>query len=433
MVTSLCFQGCGFPSSTANTTQFLTVAGDIKINTVETKVQIVNRSAGRIKNMFIYINTNTVNLSTTINLRKNAANATQTVSIPSTATGIFEDTVNTDAIAVGDKINLQSIPGTGSTGTYEMDEVSFLYDATNNTVTRLCCSNDIIFSTASQTTFQSLQGNISTTSTTEVNQQCIQEQAGSFTNLGVNIATNSDTNAVTVRLRKNAANGNNTVSIAAAATGFIEDTTPHTDTVVAGDKVNSTIVTGLSTVNIAFESIAYDFISTAGYTQCIAANSGADTIALSTTKDHGLGGSLVNLVGNAPRVKTRGNFIFSLMSANIVSNTVSATTTIRFIQNSSNANQVLSIGSNASGFFTDSTNKDTTIPTDTVNYETITGGTGTSIVIGVISVWALFVAPITSTNAQINTALGQLDSSDLQNSQASLMFLGGTMSNFGGV
>jgi hypothetical protein len=64
--------------------------------------------------------------------------------------------------------------------------------------------------------------------------------------LGIFISSNTIANTSTWRLRKNQANGNQSVTITASGTGYFEDST-NQDSVVAGDEVCYQLVTGAGT------------------------------------------------------------------------------------------------------------------------------------------------------------------------------------------
>ena len=99
--------------STANTTQYWTIAGGVKPNTSANKAnsEIKFRSAGVFSGLLVKISANSVAAISTFTLQKNGSNVTNTVSVGSSATGDFEDTTHTDTIADADKMCLETAPG----------------------------------------------------------------------------------------------------------------------------------------------------------------------------------------------------------------------------------------------------------------------------------------------------------------------------------
>jgi hypothetical protein len=68
--------------------------------------------------MYVNVSANTHSTSTVITFRINGANGNQTITIPASTTGYFEDAVNTDAVVVNDDVNFQIVRGTGGSSTF---------------------------------------------------------------------------------------------------------------------------------------------------------------------------------------------------------------------------------------------------------------------------------------------------------------------------
>src|SRR3989344_6927696 len=95
----------------------------------EARTQITYRTAGTLSNLWVYVNTNNLNGSTTIITRKNGENGAQSVSFASSTTGTAEDTTNSDTIAAGDEVNYQYVTG-GTTGTISVRTITTVFAAT---------------------------------------------------------------------------------------------------------------------------------------------------------------------------------------------------------------------------------------------------------------------------------------------------------------
>ena len=80
-------------------------------------------------------------------------------------------------------------------------------------------------------------------------------------------------------------------------------------------------------------------------------------------------------------------FKFSQLTCNITSNSITGNSTINLRKNAGNAGPTLSIGANATGIFNDNTDTYTAAATDAMNYQIVTGSTGTSISISFIEVY----------------------------------------------
>src|SRR6266496_6185627 len=83
--------------------------------TTESSGKTKIRVAGTFRNLAVKISANTCDSASTHTMRKNGADANLTLSIGSSATGIFEDTTHSDAVAAGDDYYNKIVTG-GSTG-----------------------------------------------------------------------------------------------------------------------------------------------------------------------------------------------------------------------------------------------------------------------------------------------------------------------------
>lgn len=100
----------------AATTGFLvTSGGNTASVAVEANAQTLGRSVYTLSNLRVFVAANTINEASIFNLRKNAADATLTVSITGLTAGAFEDVTHTDPIIATDAINFKYV--TGATGT----------------------------------------------------------------------------------------------------------------------------------------------------------------------------------------------------------------------------------------------------------------------------------------------------------------------------
>jgi hypothetical protein len=70
-----------------------------------------------------------------------------------------------------------------------------------------------------------------------------------------------------------------------------------------------------------------------------------------------------------------------------VANSITGNSTVNLRANGGNTGNALSIGANTTGIFTDNTHTYTAAATDAINYQIVTGSTGTSISISFIEVY----------------------------------------------
>ena len=150
-------------ATTANAIQYwpLAVVSIEGPNTGEINKQIIHRTPGTLSKLYVRVTANTINATSTINVRKNGVGAGLSVSIGANATGEFENTVNTVSVAAGDKLCYQTVPG-AATGTMSITVFSVLFEATTttDTVTRLATSGTAAgFVTASVSRYNLIAGN----------------------------------------------------------------------------------------------------------------------------------------------------------------------------------------------------------------------------------------------------------------------------------
>jgi hypothetical protein len=87
------------------------------------------------------------------------------------------------------------------------------------------------------------------------------------------------------------------------------------------------------------------------------------------------------------QVTVNNAFKFSQLTCNVTSNSITNASTINLRANAGNAGPALSITASTTGIFNDSTDTYTANTTDAMNYQIVTGSTGTSISISFIEVY----------------------------------------------
>ncbi len=98
-----------------NTTLYAPLGSDINTNATEANALSRLGFSATLSFLRIYISANTVSSASTFNLRKGSADATQTCSITSNTTGLFEDTTHTDAVTATDDLDWKLVtPNSGT-------------------------------------------------------------------------------------------------------------------------------------------------------------------------------------------------------------------------------------------------------------------------------------------------------------------------------
>lgn len=363
----------------ANVTTYNDVAGDQNNhNTTEANTKLRIRYAGTASKLSTRIEANTVTATSTIRFRKNGANGNQVLTIGSSTTGVFSDTTNTDSVAAGDDINYQVVTGaTGTSLSYAV--INFIFEPTSSSVTVTLFESGIFssFTTASTTTYAPFNGN-TTFNATESNSRKRVKKAGTFKFFQVNVASNARTTTTTFRLRKNGANGNQTVAYGSGASGQVEDTT-NSDTAVADNDFNYSMQTGTGTQSIVVNHIAVSFESTSSIT-FLTAQSLATANQSTNTYFGTLGGRWVTPQTSETRylVPYYINGTVSDFTMEVTANTsTTCTATLRI--NQTDTSLTISVGSGATGWFTDTTNTTTIAAGDNMTWKMVVSGATFSI------------------------------------------------------
>ena len=376
MVNTLCtnFNGSSNPS-TANTTEYWPVGGASNKSATETDAQIMFRSGGTVTNLFINITANTIAGTSTFDFRVNAASSALTISIGSSASGIFEDTTHSVTVNAGDKCCFRTVPGATTNTMTPGGAMSVHYDNVTTTIQKCVSSNPAGFaaSAASTSRYWAITGNLTGTAT-EALANVKAEQAGTAQNLAVNAIVNARTTATTVALRKGAANSALTLSITASTTGFFEDTT-HTVSIAAADLIDYVETTGLGTGTLTVTSVAMEITSAVGYGILTMDTGGGTAQTFGITRYSAVMGWLsVVSTETTSQLTVRSPFTFSNMNVRISLNSNSSASTFQLRKNLTNANLVVSITGSTTGLFEDITHSDTTTAGDKMNVSMTTAG-----------------------------------------------------------
>lgn len=360
----------------AGSTKYITVGQNACYdNSVESAEQIICVSVGTFSKMWCRITANDRGAST-LTFRINAADGTQTISIGDSQTGDFEDAVNTDAISSGDKVTYKLVVGSGGS-TFNVTLISNIFAASSNTLEWLIANFGDALSTASSTQFQAVCGCNSARTATEANKQFKFKTSGTLKNMYINVEGNTRGTTTTFGSRIGEVNGNLLISIASGQTGFFQDTS-NSDTVSVNNLVNYFVTTGTGTGTISWATWGTEFETTNNTYQTVA--EGNILIGTGLTRYLPISGiAVLASTESHSQWKLGLASTLSKMGAYISANTITAATTIKLRVNGADGNQSVSIGSGQTGQFDDTSNTDTVDTDDLINFQLVSGGSGTSL------------------------------------------------------
>jgi hypothetical protein len=259
-----CASGAPFASSTNGfATYYEPVSGILGsgggfANQTESINSYKMATAGTFSHMGVYVNTNGRAGTTTINFRKNGANGNQTISIGAGVTGLLEDNSHTDTVVVGDTVTYAVVmDGGGGSNTFSASFIESEYTTTNSIMEYPAQTQGHSFN-SNDANIMTIQGALGFDAAEAGDYQVLGQVPGTFSNMHIYVQTNTLNQAITIRFRKNHANGNQVITIPAGLAGYFEDTT-NSDTVNAGDEIDYRETVPAATGSAAFSYLGSKF------------------------------------------------------------------------------------------------------------------------------------------------------------------------------
>lgn len=216
---------------------------------------------------------------------------------------------------------------------------------------------------------------------TEANAQITARKSATVSMLGLRVNANSRTTTSTLRFRKNGANGNGVISVTAGATGYFEDTT-NSDSLSAGDTFCFAWTNGSGTGSI-FLVYASALIESGGgandpaHSYYGVADGALLNSSLNANRWFSPGGNQVAATDTAAqRYVIPADGVLSNLSCRVTVNAKAGSMTLRSRVNGAFGNQTMTIGAGATGTFEDTTNTDTIVSGDVVNFQLTMSGSG---------------------------------------------------------
>jgi uncharacterized phage protein (TIGR02218 family) len=218
------------------------------------------RAAGTLSGLFIFLATAIGGVLTgTVKSRKNAADGNQLISVTSAATGILQDASHTDSLAAADLYDASCV-GTGSGGSGRTFGAWFSGTISAFELWAGSAATGNFGGTTTAAPFN--MGGPFDGTTPETNRQLKVWRAFTTSNLRFWLRTASwgSATSATMRVRKNAGNGNQIISLTTSNTvGWLEDAS-HTDSLSANDLVNTNWIVGApGATQIIFSRIGLNF------------------------------------------------------------------------------------------------------------------------------------------------------------------------------
>lgn len=353
---------------------------DTEFNIItEAQAQVPYQAAGVASSMLVYLpGPGGITGASTANFRIGGVNGAQTVSIPGGGSGKFVDLSHTDSIASGNLCCIQVVGGAGGTS-INVYSSGIVFAAATNTMMKFVSPNNVSKSSSNGFAlyFESISGTTMNFDQTETNgPQWKSPLAGTWSTMGVYVATNTLAIAQTMKNRKNAADGSMVISIGSNGVGLFQDIT-HSDAIAINDLLCYSYNMG-GTGNVGVTSyviMCSEFVTNNNTASYLAQNWGHISTAGVSPLWSGIQGAMS---WNTPEVTFQVPALVAVtlsgLQANFQANGNTAVVE-QFAKNGIVGNQVLSIGS-LTGYFADITHTDSVIATDLLDTKYTGTGAG---------------------------------------------------------
>ena len=330
--------------------------------------------------------------SSTIHLRVNGVNVTNTVTITAGFVGVIEDTTHTDTIADGDKLVYRVVIGAGGSLTIAL--ISIIFDATTDCISKQV-SHSYAPNESSLSRYVNISGRYSGVTNLESNVDARVKKAGIAKNAFLFVSSNPRTTPTTFTLRKNGIDTAIVLTAAPGVTNTIYEDTSNSVSYAVDDTISWEVTTGTGTETLQTWTLSIDYISTVGHgfingTSGCPSGATADlTLDPSVTEYYVVGGAMIEgvITEADAAIKARDSFTLFNLTVKAKANTLTAPSTLTLMKNGSPTAMSVTIGSGAAGFFSDTTNFVSYAAGDTMSYKMVTGSTGTMLTVGQIAVW----------------------------------------------
>ena len=352
--------------------------------TTEVMQQFIARDSYTWADLLVKITANTLDGTTTVKSRVDAGDGNQSVSILTTQTGTFQDTVSTDTLTDGE-LFCYEFAAAGTSGEIIASIISSTLETASNTTPTIGFNYASSLESSNSTRYIALVGGNHDImqGDPELKAQYTFRADATLTNLRVFGMVSSQA-SMTLITRINGGNGTLTISIPDNTSGIYEDAV-HSDSISAGDEVNLRTVTGAGTGSgryIRFYSFQVKSNSIGRQTACGTVDVGYE-IDRSLTRYFAIEGDIRRGTVTEANVQclTRMAFVAKNFFVNIKTNTVTAARIINTRIDGGDGSLTVSITAATTGIFEDLGNTDTLADDELYNYKiAATGGSGYTVV-----------------------------------------------------
>jgi len=354
-----------------NTTSSLAISAAGEFNGTEAQSQVTLQEAATYSNLIARVTANTLSGSATLRFRVNGANGNQVVTITTGLTGQFFDDVNTDICSIGQTVNMQLIAAAGGTS-ITLSSKGCSRNQTGKYVSTFACGQSSNYSSASTKNFVRIGGSAFLSATESPSASFRTKVAGTLRYLTVVVFTNGRSTATTCGIRKNAADGNILLSIAAGATGTFTDNI-NTDSVAVDDTLGRYVLGGGGAGN--FNANQRTEFHTTGAVQAVSSNALVYSTGGSTLYEPIFGSPEAYGTEEHTKARITEACTATIAELHISANATITNTVLTLRKNGASTGLTVTVAGGGTGWF-ENTASVALAPGDDINWMIVTGGSG---------------------------------------------------------
>ena len=342
-------------------------------NTTEADAMVPWSIAGTFSNLVCRVIA-TDRAASTYVTRIDGADGNIVVTVAASTPGTYEDTTNSDTISGGEALAISLTLGAGTTFIEGPQSIQFA--PSSGTAFRMSAGSQANLSSTSPYFFAPFGGQ-QTGSFTESHYQ-VKTAAGVWSHLALRMRTNTRGTATNVKSRVGGADGNQIIAVPAGTTGSFEDTT-NSDTLSDDDLICITVENGAGGGNFRTQWCGTELAPTAAYLLGVGRGGGGQTFGTGSPLFNAPGGYLGPgyTTESDAQAKVTQDATLSNLRTVVFSNGATADSSVRSRINGVDGNLLVPITGATTGAFEDTTNSDTLVEDDLLNWEIEIGSGGT--------------------------------------------------------
>ena len=280
--------------------------------------------------------------------------------------GELVDSTHTLSVSAGDTIALYVASGGSGNSNWTFTYIGFVFTPSTGTVSRLGASGSLAYTVASETAYRHLGGTSTKTTTQAIGETLIKIPTGTVTIRNIQVFVSANTRTTDTTFTISGATGSGTapsVTYSSGQTGLKEDTS-NTKVVNDGDKLSFQSTTLTDTGTLTVQNIMVELYDSSGGIFFLAlGNTGGAVFAVDNQPQY-LGGRMVSL--NVAESLAQFSLGFAASFSRLSAYQGAESSGGTFILRQDSTDTTVQAATNATGWFSDTSNTYSTDGTDLV-------------------------------------------------------------------